>query len=137
MTHHNILNSAYLDLYTNGLIEQSKIIACPIPIFHSFGLIGGVIEPLVIGAKTIFPHFLPDTLSLMKAIHTERCTAIKGAPVIFLDIMNHPERKKFDLSSLEYMLLGASTVPKHLLLKMKEELNVKNILVGYGMTESS
>ena len=126
-----------MDIFTNGLLEESKNIACPIPIFHSFGLIGGLLEPLVIGGKTIFPHFLPDTLSLMKAIHTEKCTAIKGAPVIFLDMINHPERKKFDLSSLKYMLLGASTVPKHLLIKMKKELNVKHIIVGYGMTESS
>lgn len=62
----------------SNLIEESRVIACPIPMFHVFGLAAGVLEPLVIGAKTVFPSFFPDTLALIKAIHAERCTAIKG-----------------------------------------------------------
>ena len=74
---------------------------------------------------------------MMKAVHAEKCTAIKGAPIIFIDMMNHPDLKKYDMSSLEYMLLGASTIPKDLVLKMKQELKIKNILLGLGMTECS
>lgn len=59
-------------------MQESSNIACPIPIFHVFGLIGGVIEPLVIGGKTVFPSFFPDTLALIKAVHAEKCTAVKG-----------------------------------------------------------
>lgn len=131
------MNSAYMDIYTSGMVEASRVIACPIPIFHSFGLIGGVLEPLAFGGKTVFPHLLPDTPSLIKAVHDEKCTAIKGAPVIFIDMINHPDRKKYDLSSLEYMLIGASSVPKTLLMKIKKELNLKHVLIGYGMTETS
>lgn len=137
MSHYNLINSAYLDIYSCGLVDESKVIACPIPIFHSFGLIGGVLEPLISGGKTVFPNFFPDTPSLLKAIHSEKCTAVKGAPVIFIDMINHPERKNYDLSSLQYMLIGASNVPKTLLLKIKQDLNLKHILIGYGMTETS
>jgi acyl-CoA synthetase (AMP-forming)/AMP-acid ligase II len=51
--------------------------------------------------------------------------------------MNHPELKNYDLSSLEYMLVGASTVPPDLLKKIKKEIKIKNVLTGIGMTETS
>ena len=137
LSHYNLLNSAYLEISNAGLLEENKIICIPIPIFHSFGLITGVLEPLIFGGKAVFPSFLPDTLALIKALHNEKCTSVKGAPVIFIDMMNHPERKKHDLSSLKYMLLGASTVPKDIVVKMKQELQIPNIVIGYGMTESS
>ncbi len=60
------------------MVEESRSIAVPIPIFHSFGLITGICEPLINGSKSVFPHFLPDTLALLKAIQSEKCTAIKG-----------------------------------------------------------
>jgi len=58
-------------------------------------------------------------------------------PTQYIDILNHPERKKHDLSSLENVVVGASTVPPDLLTKLKDEMNVKNVIVGYGMTETS
>lgn len=137
MTHYNLLNTAYLDIHLFNDPAASKIICCPIPSFHIFGLIAGMLEPLVYGSKTIYPSLFPDTLAMMKAVHAEKCTAIKGAPIIFIDMMNHPDLKKYDMSSLEYMLLGASTIPKDLVLKMKHELKIKNILLGLGMTECS
>jgi acyl-CoA synthetase (AMP-forming)/AMP-acid ligase II len=66
----------------------------------------------------------------MKATQNEKCTALKGAPVIFIDILNHPELSKYDLSSLEYILLGASTIPKDLIVKIKEKLKLKHMLNG-------
>ena len=48
------------------------------------------------------------------------------------DILNHPERKKFDLSSLRNAIIGGSTVPGDLLRQMKQDLNLKSIIVGYG-----
>jgi fatty-acyl-CoA synthase len=85
---------------------------------------------LVNGFSVVYPSLLPDTLMSMKAIQSERCTSIKGAPTIYLDLINHPERNKFDLSSLESMLIGASTVPQDLLLRIKKELKLKHIIIG-------
>ena len=52
-------------------------------------------------------------------------------------MINHPEREKYDLSSLENGILGGSTVPADLLNKMKLILKLKDVIVGYGMTETS
>jgi fatty-acyl-CoA synthase len=104
--------------------------------FSKFGLTCGLISSIVNGNRTIFPHIIPDTLSTIKAISAEKCTSLKGAPTIFMDIINHPELEKYDLSSLDTMLIGASTVPKDLILKIKEKLKLKNVIIGYAMTES-
>ena len=95
-----------------------------------------MVSGIVNAHKVVYPNFFPDTLATMKAIQEEKCTSLKGAPVIFIDLLNHPDIKKYDLSSLELILLGASTVPKDLLLKIKEKLNLKHVIIGYGMTES-
>ena len=85
---------------------------------------------IVNGNQTTFPHILPDTLATMKAIQAEKCTSLKGPPVIFFDIINHPDLKNFDLSSLQSMLTGAATVPKDLILKVKKVLNIKHVFIG-------
>jgi fatty-acyl-CoA synthase len=95
-----------------------------------FGLVIGMVSGISHGHKVVFPSFFPDTLATIKAIHNEKCTALKGAPVIFIDLLNHPELSNHDLSSLEAILLGASTVPKDLLIKIKEKLNLKHVIVG-------
>jgi fatty-acyl-CoA synthase len=75
---------------------------------------------------------------MIKAIHSEKCTSVKGAPILFMDMLNHPERSKYDLSSLKTMLVGASTVPKDLLLKLRKEIpSFETIITGIGMTEST
>lgn len=96
----------------------------------------GTISPIVNGTRIVYPHFFPDTVATMRAIESERCTGLKGAPVIFFDLLHHPDRAKYDLSSLETILLGASVVPKDLILKIKKELNLKSAIIGYAMTES-
>lgn len=103
LTHHNLINSSYMEVATSGLVDANRVICCPIPLFHVFGLIVGGLAPFSYGAKSVFPSLFPDTLATIKAIHSERCTSIKAAPVIYIDLLNHPERKNYDLRSLEYV----------------------------------
>jgi len=138
LSHHNLINSTNLEITQSNLIEENKIVCCPIPIFHVFGLITGALNPFAYSGKVVFPHLFPDPTMTLKAIHTERCTSIKGAPVIYMDLLNHPDFSKFDLSSLKTMLIGASTVPKDLLLQLRKKIpSFTSILSGIGMTETS
>ncbi|CAF0973055.1 unnamed protein product [Brachionus calyciflorus] len=133
---HTAVNSSFLEHHYPGCSNSNRIVCIPIPLFHIFGYVIGALSTITNGNQTVFPNILPDTLSTMKSIQNEKCTSLKGAPVIFHDIINHPERPKYDLSSLESMLIGASVVPKDLLLKIKKDLNLKHVIVGYGMTET-
>ena len=89
-----------------------------------------MLSSVVNGIQTTFPNLFPDTLSTIKAIHSEKCTSLKGSPVIFIDLINSPELKNYNLNSLQSILLGASTVPKDLLLKIKHQLSIKHVLIG-------
>jgi fatty-acyl-CoA synthase len=105
--------------------------------FHIFAEVVGVLNVAVAKCKIIFPAILPDTLSTMKAIHEEKCTALIGAPIIFRDILNHPDRKKYEFSSLIYGGLGASPMHIDFLRQLEKELPVERIAQGYGMTENA
>jgi fatty-acyl-CoA synthase len=91
---------------------------------------------IVNGITTTYPFILPETVSTLKSIQNEKCTALKAAPVMFIDILNNPDLANYNLSSLESMLIGASTVPKDLLIKVKQRLNLKHVIIGYALTES-
>lgn len=137
LLHHSaIVNTSRFIQKFSGCQESFANICMPIPIFHIFGLTTGIISSITNGNSCVFPHIFPETLSTIKAIASEKCTAIKGAPTIFMDIVNHPELKNYDISSLETMLIGAATVPKDLLLNVKEKLQLKNIIIGYAQTET-
>jgi fatty-acyl-CoA synthase len=85
----------------------------------------------------VFPFFFPDTLPSIKAIEKYKCTSLRGTPTQFIDLINHPERAKHDLSCLKNAIIAGSTVAPDLLIKMKETLKVEDIFIGYGMTETS
>jgi len=66
------------------LIDENKVVCCPIPVFHVFGLITGALNPFVYSSKVVFPHLFPEPTATLKAIQAEKCTSIKGAPVIYM-----------------------------------------------------
>ena len=109
----------------------------PIPMFHIFCEVVGLLNIAVANCKIIFPNILPDTVSTMKAIQEEKCTSLIGAPIIFRDILTHPDRKQYDLSSLLYSIIGASPVHFDFLRQLEKEIPIKRISQGYGMTENS
>ncbi|CAF2373629.1 unnamed protein product [Rotaria sp. Silwood2] len=109
----------------------------PIPFFHIFAEVVGVLNAAVAKCQVVFPAILPDTVSTMQAIHEEKCTALIGAPIIFRDILTHPDRKKYDLSSLVYSALGASPMHYDFLRQLETEIPIKRVSQGYGLTENS
>ncbi|CAF0903546.1 unnamed protein product [Adineta steineri] len=112
-------------------------LCAPIPMFHIFSEIVGVLNIAVAKCKIVFPAVLPDTVSTMKAIHEEKCTALIGAPIIFRDILGHPDKKNYDLSSLTFAILGASPMHISFLRELEEKIPITRIAQGYGMTENA
>ena len=109
----------------------------PIPMFHIFAEVVGFLNISVAKCQIVCPAVLPDTPSTMKAIHEEKCTALIGAPIIFRDMLHHPDRKKYDLSSLVYGAIGASPMHPDFLRQLEKEIPIKRLSQGYGMTENA
>lgn len=152
LSHFASVNASRIEHVHQECPESNTNVCIPIPIFHTvnlfflsiskykfkfkfdlkkFGMTMGLVSSIVNGIQTTYPSFFPDTLSTIKAIQNEKCNALKGSPTIFIDLINNPNIKNYNLSSLQSILLGASTVPKDLLLRIKKELNIKHVLIGY------
>jgi acyl-CoA synthetase (AMP-forming)/AMP-acid ligase II len=105
------------------------------PFFHSFGFKAGILACLVSGA-TMVPLPVFDAEAAMRVIETERITVLPGAPTIYQTILDHPQRDRFDLSSLRLAVTGAAIVPAVLVERMRRELGFGVVLTAYGLTEA-
>ncbi len=105
------------------------------PFFHSFGFKAGILACLVSGA-TMVPMAVFDAARAMRLIETERITVFPGAPTVYQTILDHPERGRFDLSSLRLAVTGAANVPAALVERMSGELGFEVVLTAYGLTEA-
>ncbi|WP_373294017.1 FadD3 family acyl-CoA ligase [Lentzea pudingi] len=104
------------------------------PFFHTFGYKAGILACLLTGA-TIVPQPVFDVVETMRLIERERITVLPGPPTIFQALLDHPDRRSFDLSSLRLAVTGAAVVPVVLIERMRSELSL-TVLTAYGLTEA-
>ena len=71
----------------------------------------------------------------MQRIAEDRISFLPGPPTLFLSMLSHPGRARFDLSSLNAACTGAASVPPILITRMREELGIKRVTTAYGLTE--
>jgi fatty-acyl-CoA synthase len=76
-----------------------------------------------------------DRVDYLEAIQTYKCNIISGLPKIIHNIITHPKRKKYDLSSLCMVAVGGQSITSELISLVKKDLKVKLFFVGYGSTE--
>ena len=118
-----------------GLNEADRYLIVN-PFFHTFGYKAGFLACLLRGA-TMLPVAVFDIPAVLQKISDEKISAIPGPPTLYLTILNHPDRAKFDLSSLRLAVTGAAAVPVEMINRMRDELNFEVILTAYGLTEST
>lgn len=104
------------------------------PFFHGFGYKAGVIAALLAGA-TIYPVETFDASVLLDLVQKERISVLPGVPTIFTSLLNHPDLKTYDTSSLRFAIAGAATAPESLFRDMSEVLGFRTVAQAYGMTE--
>ena len=105
------------------------------PFFHTFGYKAGILACLLRGA-TIIPQRTLDVDRALQVIETERVSVLTGPPTLYTTILDHPERARYDLSSLRVAVTGAAVVPVSLLERMRKEMSFSTILTAYGLTEA-
>ena len=106
------------------------------PFFHTFGYKAGWLAAIIKGCR-ILPVTVFDLDRVLKQIASDRVTMIPGPPTIYQMLLAHPERDKYDLSSLRLAVTGAAAVPVELVKKMRSELHFQTVVTAYGLTESS
>ena len=106
------------------------------PYFHSFGYKAGWLACLLRGAANL-PHAVFDVPQVLARVARDRVSVLPGPPTLYQMILAHPERDRFDLSSLRLAVTGAAVIPVELIHRMRRELAFETIVTAYGLTEST
>ncbi|PYH99058.1 acetyl-CoA synthetase-like protein [Aspergillus ellipticus CBS 707.79] len=136
LTHHNLVNNSRF-IGDRMDLTSFDILCCPPPLFHCFGLVLGMLAVVTHGSKIVFPSETFDPKAVLQAISDEKCTALHGVPTMFEAILSLPKPPNFDTSNLRTGIIAGAPVPRPLMKRLFEELNMTQFTSSYGLTEAS
>ena len=136
LTHHNILNNGYFVGRAMRLTEQDRI-CIPVPLYHCFGMVMGNLASVTLGATMVYPGEGFDPLATLQTIEKEKCTALYGVPTMFIAELDHPEFSRFNLKSLRTGIMAGAPCPIEVMKRVNNEMNMGEVTIAYGMTETS
>ena len=136
LSHRNILNNGYLVTELIGLGPGDRL-CIPVPFYHCFGMVMGNLGCTTHGATMVIPAPGFDPAATLAAIETERCTAVYGVPTMFIGMLGHPDLVDRDVSSLRTGIMAGASCPVEVMKRCVAELNMSEVAIAYGMTETS
>ncbi|WP_336491733.1 AMP-binding protein [Methylobacterium nigriterrae] len=136
LSHRNILNNGYFVGRAMELGHEDRI-CIPVPLYHCFGLVMGNLACLTSGAAMVYPGEGFDPVRTLQAVAEERCTTLYGVPTMFIAALEHVDREKLDLSGLRTGIMAGSPCPIAVMKQVVEKLNMSDVTIAYGMTETS
>jgi long-chain acyl-CoA synthetase len=107
-----------------------------VPFFHATGC-QAVMIPNVMSGGTLVLMRRWDPEAAMALIARERCTHAGGVPTIAWQLISHPARSKYDLSSLEVIAYGGAPAAAQLVHGIRQAFPASTPGCGWGMTETS
>jgi fatty-acyl-CoA synthase len=133
LTHRNVyLHAMNLAVYHHTRYEN--VLMHTIPLFHANGWGAAHTITSVGGTHVMLPRFLPE--EVFRLVEKERVSALSMVPIMALVLINSPERSKYDLSSVEWSVIGGAASSPTLIREVEEKLGFK-CFSGYGLTECS
>ncbi len=135
LTHHNIINNGF-NIGRCMDFNSLDRLCIPVPFFHCFGCVLGVMACVTHGAAMI-PIEVFEPLQVLRTIESERCTAVHGVPTMFIAELDHPQFGEFDLSSLRTGIMAGSPCPTEVMRRVIHDMNCSEITIAYGQTEAS
>jgi len=136
LTHHNILNNGYFVGRAMALTKDDRM-CIPVPLYHCFGMVMGNLTALTHGATMVYPGEGFDPLATLTTIEQEKCTTLYGVPTMFIAELDHPEFSRFNLKSLRTGIMAGAPCPIEVMRRTIDKMNMKDVTIAYGMTETS
>ncbi|RAH40594.1 acetyl-CoA synthetase-like protein [Aspergillus brunneoviolaceus CBS 621.78] len=136
LTHTNLLNNARFVGQGLALTPQDKVLNPP-PLFHCFGLVLGFLSSFIHGSTIILPSPSFSATSCVNTLLTEHATVILGVPTMYLALLDILAQNGTQPLSLRTALAAGSPVSPTLMARLRTETGVPNVLIAYGMTETS
>ncbi|GGT17470.1 AMP-binding protein [Streptomyces purpureus] len=136
LSHHNILNNGYFVGEMIGYTEADRV-CLPVPFYHCFGMVMGNLGATSHGACIVIPAPSFDPAATLRAVAEERCTSLYGVPTMFIAELSLPDFASYDLSSLRTGIMAGSPCPVEVMKRVVAEMNMAEVSICYGMTETS
>jgi len=135
LSHRNILNNGY---FVTELINlgPSDRLCLPVPFYHCFGMVMGNLGCTSHGATIVIPARGFDPKLTLDAIESQRCTGVYGVPTMFIAMLAE-ELGHRDLSCLRTGIMAGSVCPVEVMKRCIGDLNMTEVAIAYGMTETS
>lgn len=136
LSHHNILNNGYFIGIRLHYTEKDRV-CIPVPFYHCFGMVIGNICCTTHGACMVIPNDSFDPDITLKAVSDEKCTSLYGVPTMFIAELAVKDFDTYDFSSLRTGVMAGSVCPPEIMKKVESLMNIKEMSICYGMTETS
>ena len=136
LSHRNILNNGYFTTELINLTEQDRL-CIPVPFYHCFGMVMANLGCTSHGATMVIPAPGFDPEITLRTIAAERCTGVYGVPTMFIAMQNHPTFGEHDLSTLRTGIMAGSICPVEVMKRCVSDMNMAEVSIAYGMTETS
>jgi len=136
LTHRNVVNNGQFLARGFHYTEQDKVVV-PVPLFHCYGCVIGMMSVLNTGAALILPNWTFDARATLQAVHDERATSVYGVPAMYVAEFALPEFSGFDLTSLRTGMMSGAPCPVELMKRVLNEMHIGELVIAYGQTETS
>ena len=136
LTHSNILNNGYFIGELLGYTEKDSVVL-PVPFYHCFGMVIGNLAALSHGAATIIPSRTFDAAAALDAVQSRQATSLYGVPTMFIAELGLEDFDRYDLSTLRTGVMAGSPCPEEIMKRVIRDMNMSEVAICYGMTETS
>jgi fatty-acyl-CoA synthase len=136
LSHYNLVNNARFAAKAMRLTDNDRL-CIPVPLYHCFGMVLGVLSCTAVGATMIFPSATFDAEQTLRAVQQYRCTALHGVPTMFIEQLDHPHFGTYDVTSLRTGIMAGAPCPVEVMRRVISEMHMSQVTIGYGMTETS
>ena len=136
LSHHNILNNGHLVTEIMNFTDKDRLII-PVPLYHCFGMVMGNLGCVTHGAAMIYASEGFEPGAVLQTVQEEKATALYGVPTMFIAELEHPDFDSFDLSSLRTGIMAGSPCPVEVMKQVNTKMNMQEVEIAYGMTETS
>ncbi len=136
LTHRNIVNNGYFTVATMAFAPDDRL-CIPVPLYHCFGMVMGVLGCVSTGATMVFPGEGFDPRVTLETVARERCTALYGVPSMFAAMLDVANFNSYDLKSLRAGVMAGAPCPVELMKRVNSEMHMSEVTICYGMTETS
>ncbi|CAI6341100.1 unnamed protein product [Periconia digitata] len=139
LSHKSILNNGK-SIGDRMLLTEEDRVCCPPPLFHCFGCILGYMATATHGSAIVFPSEAFNPLHTLQAVREHKCTALYGVPTMFVAELELLSNGTVPYDGFQYLRTGiaaGSSIPAELMRKLHKTLNLTELTICYGMTETS